>query len=54
MSESPPSSAKLGMVDRDFERSVFEEWAEAVESEDSDSSAWVPPVSIIRYRGNFS
>jgi len=38
------------MVDRDFERSVFEEWAEAVESEDSDSSAWVPPVSIIRYR----
>ena len=54
MSESSPSSVELGMVDFDYERSVLEEWAQAAESEDGDDSFWVPPVSIIRYRGNFS
>ncbi|XP_039808042.1 uncharacterized protein LOC120671852 isoform X2 [Panicum virgatum] len=50
MSESSPSSVKLGMVDFDYERSVLEEWAQAAESEDGDDSFWVPPVSLIRYR----
>ena len=38
MSESSPSSVKLGMVDFDYERSVLEEWAQAAESEDGDDS----------------
>ncbi|KAJ1270456.1 hypothetical protein BS78_06G053400 [Paspalum vaginatum] len=47
MSESSPSSAKPGMVD--FERSSFEEWAQAAESEDSDCVYMIHVLCFVHY-----